>query len=84
METWLATSPAAYDVRDFLAWAADRKHCQKLDIPGPQRRTGTAISPGQRWELISRLLHDDTLDLTDRAAGCLLLLFGQHLSRTPS
>ena len=23
-----------------------------------------------------------TLDLTDRAAGCLLLLFGQHLSRT--
>jgi len=82
VETWLATSPAAYDVRDFLAWAADGKHCQKLDIPRPQRKTGTAISPGQRWELISRLLHDDTLDLTDRGAGCLLLLFGQHLSRT--
>ena len=82
VETWLATSPAAYDIRDFVAWAADRKHCQKLDIPGPQRRTGTATSPGQRWELITRLLHDDTLDLTDRAAGCLLLLFGQHLSRT--
>ena len=82
VETWLATSPAAYDIRDFLAWAADRKHIRKLDIPGPQRRTGTATSPGQRWELISRLLHDDALDLTDRAAGCLLLLFGQHLSRT--
>lgn len=82
METWLATSPSAYDVRDFLTWAADRKHCQKLDIPGPQRRAGAATSPGQRWELISRLLHDETLDLTDRAAGCLLLLFGQHLSRT--
>jgi hypothetical protein len=82
VETWLATSPAAYDVRDFLAWAADHKHSQRLDIPGPQRRTGTATSAGQRWELISRLLYDDTLDLTDRAAGCLLLLFGQHLSRT--
>ena len=82
VETWLATSPAAYDIRDFLAWAADRKHSRKLDIPGPQRRTGTATRPGQRWELISRLLHDDALDLTDRAAGCLLLLFGQHLSRT--
>lgn len=81
VETWLATSPAAYDIRDFPAWAADRKHSRKLDIPGPQRRTGTATSPGQRWELISRLLHDDALDLTDRAAGCLLLLFGQHLSR---
>jgi hypothetical protein len=81
-ETWLATGPAAYDVRDFLAWAADGKHCRKLDIPGPQRRTGEMTSPAQRWELISRLLHDNTLDLTDRAAGCLLLLFGQHLSRT--
>jgi hypothetical protein len=82
VETWLATGPAAYDVRDFLAWAADRKHCLALEIPGPQRKAGTAISPEQRWELIRRLLHDQTLDLTDRAAGCLLLLFGQHLSRT--
>ena len=30
----------------------------------------------------ARLLHDDTLDLTDRAAGCPLLLYGQQLSRT--
>jgi hypothetical protein len=82
VETWLATGPAAYDVRDFLAWAADRKHCPALDIPGPQRKAGTAASPDQRWELIHRLLGDETLDLTDRAAGCLLLLFGQHLSRT--
>jgi hypothetical protein len=82
VETWLATSPSACDVRDFLTWAADRKHCQKLNVPGPQRRAGAATSPGQRWELIGRLLHDDTLDLTDRVAGSLLLLFGQHLSRT--
>jgi integrase len=81
VETWLATSPSAYDVRDFLTWAADRKHCTRLTIPGPHRRAGVATSPGLRWELISRLLHDDTLDLTDRAAGSLLLLFGQHLSR---
>jgi len=82
VETWLATSPSAYDVRHFLTWAAERKHCQKLNIPGPQHRAGAATSPGQRWELISRLLHDDALDLTDRVAGSLLLLFGQHLSRT--
>ncbi len=81
VETWLATGPAAYDVRDFLTWAAARKHCLTLQIPGPQRKAGTATDPGQRWELVHRLLHDATLDLTDRAAGCLLLLFGQHLSR---
>ena len=82
VETWLATGPAAYDIRDFLAWAADRKHCTALEVPGPQRKTGTATDPDQRWELIHRLLCDATLDLTDRAAGSLLLLFGQHLSRT--
>jgi len=81
VETWLATGPAAHDVRDFLAWAAARKHCLTLQIPGPQRKAGTATDPGQRWELVHRLLHDAALDLTDRAAGCLLLLFGQHLSR---
>ena len=45
VETWLATGPAAYDVRDFLAWAGDRKHCAALEIPGPQRKAGTAASP---------------------------------------
>ena len=38
VETWLATGPAAYDVRDFLAWAAARKHCPALQVPGPQRK----------------------------------------------
>jgi hypothetical protein len=81
IDQWLATGPYAYDVRDFLIWAVGHRHCPTLHVPGPARRTGTTTSPDQRWEHIARLLHDDTLDLTDRAAGCLLLLFGQHLSR---
>ena len=81
VETWLAGGSSAYDIRDFLTWAAGHGHSPKLEVPGPQRKTGPATSPGLRWELIRRLLGDQTLDLTDRAAGCLLLLFGQHLSR---
>jgi hypothetical protein len=81
MDQWLADRPHAYDVRDFLIWAAEHRHCPDLHVPRPTRRTGTATSPDQRWEHIARLLHDNTLELTDRAAGCLLLLFGQHLSR---
>jgi hypothetical protein len=81
VETWLATSPAAYDIRDFLAWAADRKHSRKLDIPecsaGPARRLAPPSGGNS-----SAALHNDTLGLTDRAVGCLLLLSGQHLSRT--
>jgi hypothetical protein len=43
--------------------------------------TGPAISQDQRWALTARLLHDTALDPTDRVAGCLLLLYGQPLSR---
>ena len=58
-----------------------RGHCQRLSIPAPPRATGPAISQDQRWTLTARLLHDTTLDPTDRVAGCLLLLYGQPLSR---
>ena len=34
-ETWLATGPAAYDIRDFLAWAAARKHAGPLSSTSP-------------------------------------------------
>ncbi|WP_204801129.1 hypothetical protein [Mycobacterium riyadhense] len=80
-DAWLATGPAAGQVRDFLTWATHHGHCSALTISGPTPNTGTATSPDQRWTLTARLLHDETLDPTDRAAGCLLLLYGQQLSR---
>lgn len=65
----------------FPAWATSHGHCQQLSIPAPPRATGPAISQVQRWTLTAWLLHDTTLDPTDRVAGCLLLLYGQPLSR---
>jgi hypothetical protein len=81
IDAWLATGPAACQAGDFLAWAARHGHCPAFTLPGRMRASGTATSQEQRWALAARLLHDGTLDLTDRAAGSLLLLYGQQLSR---
>jgi hypothetical protein len=81
IDTWLMTSSQACHVRDFLTWATERHQCLAFDIPPPERTTGAATDPDQRWALVSRLLHDDGLDVVDRVAGCLLLLFGQPQSR---
>jgi hypothetical protein len=81
IDQWLRTGPSASLARDFLTWAVSRGHAQRLDIPVRARATGASISQDQRWAHAARLLHDDALDPTDRVAGCLLLLYGQPLSR---
>ena len=80
-EDWLAAGPSAVYIRDFLTWAAHRGHCQPLDIPGPVRHSGTAIADSQRWDLAARMLHDSSIEVTDRVAGCLVLLYGQTMTR---
>jgi hypothetical protein len=80
-DQWLSTAPSACYARDFLLWAAGHRHCPALQIPPPPRTAGTATGPAQRWEHLARLLHDDSLDIIDRVAGSLLLLFGQQQTR---
>ncbi len=81
VDTWLTGGPARYQVRDFLIWAGRSGHAQPLVVPSIGHNPGQATSPDERWALIARLLGDDTVDLTDRVAGSLLLLYGQQLSR---
>ena len=81
LEAWLAGGSARYDVRDFLLWAGQGGHCAAFVVPVLASNPGVATDPEQRWSLVARMLHDDTLELTDRVAGALLLLYGQQLSR---
>jgi hypothetical protein len=81
IDDWLITGSNARRVRDFLAWAAEQGRCASFDIPNPQRTTGTATDPDQRWTQVATLLHNDRIATIDRVAGCLLLLFGQQQSR---
>jgi hypothetical protein len=81
LDTWLADSPAAYQVRDFLGWASAHGHSAALLVPTLGRNPGAATSDDDRWGHLSRLLHDENPELTDRVGGALLLLYGQQLSR---
>lgn len=81
LDTWLADGPENYQVRDFLGWAGEHGHCRPLHVPPLGRATGAAISDEARFAQLARLLHDTDLELTDRVAGTLLLLYGQPLSR---
>jgi hypothetical protein len=81
IDTWLTGGGACYHVRDFLIWAAETGRARPLVVPTLTSQPGRATSDDDRWALVARLLHDDTIDITDRIAGALVLLYGQQLSR---
>lgn len=83
LDQWLAEGSWHTErIGPFLRWAARGGHTPKLDCSrhprGPQV---AAIDDGERVALTARLLHDDNLDLRDRVAGCLVLIYAQPASR---
>lgn len=82
VDDWLAEGPpSAPEVRDFLAWAAERRLAERFDLPGRARQEGAVTADDERWAAARLLLHDEDVELTDRVAGLLVLLYGQQLSR---
>ena len=82
VEAWVTEGPpSAPEISDFVAWATQHKLMINVGVPGRRRHDGPALGDEARWEMVQRLLHDDTLEVADRVAGCLVLLYGQQLSR---
>ncbi len=82
LDRWFADgSPSPDRVGDFLDWVKERKIGADLVVAPSPQRGGAAMDDDTRWALLERLLHDDTLEVGDRVAGCLVLLYGQQLSR---
>ena len=82
VEDWLTEGPpSAAQVKDFLDWAATRKMTPRFTLPNQPRRGGPSTDNETRWSIVHQLLHDERIDLTDRVAGCLVLLYGQQLTR---
>ncbi len=83
LDLWLATGPAQRRAaRSFYHWASDHRHAPTLDFP-PETRglRGGAITDDQRWAIARRILHDPDIDVADRVAGALIVLYGQTVTK---
>jgi hypothetical protein len=82
IDTWLDSDRAARPFgRNFILWAVRNRHSGPLKVPARSPAPASSfIDQDDRWRLIRRLLHDDEIDLTDRVAGLLVLLFAQPMS----
>lgn len=82
VDRWLAGNPSTrYEVRDFLVWTARRGHSRPLHVPHRPKADPIGLDEDSYWEILQQCLTDTALPLEVRAAGALLTLFGQHLTR---
>ena len=81
IDDWLTGSRK--DARGFVTWAVRHGHAHDITIPARQVNVTRAGLPtsDQRWEIARRLLHDPAINTVDRAAGLLVLLYAQPLTR---
>ena len=83
IETWITSgnTTRSHSVA-FIVWAQTQHLCNhRLHITPAKPATPTEMPPGQRVELIARLINDTTLRLDLRVAGLLVTLYAQPVSR---
>jgi hypothetical protein len=84
LDRWIARSRGRPgEARAFLRWAVRNKHCPSLLMirRGPDPTPVSTITLDEQRRLVARLLDDDQLDVADRFAGLLVLLFAQLATR---
>ncbi|MGW3128478.1 hypothetical protein [Streptomyces sp. NPDC001123] len=80
LDAWLADGTAThYRLRDFLRWAHSRQLAGDLTVPwlGRKEDPNDILDVQERWRLLRRCFHDETMPLHLRVAGALVLLYGQ-------
>jgi len=83
VDVWLLEgSVNRYRLRGFLLWTQARSLTTDLTVPWLGRgEPNDMLNTDERWQLLRRCLHDDHVSLRLRAAGALVLLFGQTPAR---
>ena len=82
IDAFLATGPKSRRRAKTLAeWTSRHRFPNLLSTKAISTRNPTPIEEAERWALTRKLLHSQTIALTDRFAGLLILLFGQRVSK---
>lgn len=82
LDRWLdGGSRYRYFLTNFIAWAAAHQQCTDLVVPQPHSgEPSHIITDDDRWAMLARCLHDETLPLQVRASGALVLLYGRTIT----
>lgn len=82
LDWWLAAgTDHRRNARAFITWTARHKLTGPLTVMPPStRRHADPLDPDDRRQLLGRLLAGEQLDLRDRVAGLLIVLFSQRIS----
>lgn len=84
IDRWLAAgTPSRRRLRDFIRWTNSRHLTTDLHVPwlGREGLPEHLLDEAERWALLRRCLHDETLELRLRVAGALVLVYGQIPAR---
>jgi hypothetical protein len=82
IDAWFAQGPSTrLQSRSFLSWAIRTHRRAPLELPPDRPASPRGIPEHQRLDLLGRLLGDDGIELVDRVAGCLVLLYALPLTR---
>ncbi|GAB2681106.1 hypothetical protein [Thalassiella azotivora] len=83
LDQWVLEHPGSVsDVAVFLRWAARNGLTGEATLTDSRRWGPTTFLPAQQhWQLARDLVDDDTLPAAHRLLGCLVLLYGQPVSR---
>lgn len=82
LDWWLADGAEHRKrVRSFITWTVRQHITAPLTVMAPATlRHADPLAPDDRRALLRTLLTDDQLDLRDRVAGLLIILFSQRIS----
>ncbi|HEX6683525.1 MAG TPA: hypothetical protein VF062_12045 [Candidatus Limnocylindrales bacterium] len=83
LDDWIASDDVSYrdETGHFIRWATTNRQATSLTY-GTVRWQGPAgpLDTEKRWADARKLLHDNTINTSDRVAGLLLLLYAQRVS----